>query len=112
MVSLHLRAVVSYPTLSGGGCGSPASAGRESSPTGPPKPRLLDRVRMALRVRHYSRRTEEAYVPWIKRYILFHGKRHPAEMGAPEVTRFLARGRRERRGPAGVRSPVDRMPEA
>jgi integrase len=38
----------------------------------------------------YSRRTEEAYVAWIRRYILFHGKRHPMEMGAPEITRFLS----------------------
>jgi integron integrase len=52
-------------------------------------PRLLDRVRDAIRGRHYSRRTEKAYVGWIKRYIVFHGKRHPVEMGAPEVTRFL-----------------------
>jgi integron integrase len=63
---------------------------RETSGT-PPKPRLLDRVRAALRARHYSRRTEEAYVAWIKRYIFFfHAKRHPAEMGASEVTRFLS----------------------
>ena len=55
----------------------------------PPPPRLLDRVREALRARHYSRRTEKAYVHWIRRYIFFHGKRHPAEMGAPEVTAFL-----------------------
>jgi integron integrase len=41
-------------------------------------------------VRHYSRRTEEAYVAWIRRYIVFHGKRHPAEMGAPELTSFLS----------------------
>jgi len=61
----------------------------ETAPPGPPKPRLLDRVREALRTRHYSRRTEEAYVAWIRRYILFHGKRHPGEMGAPEITRFL-----------------------
>jgi hypothetical protein len=46
-------------------------------------------VRAALRARHYSRRTEKAYVHWIKRYIFFHGKRHPAEMGAAEVTAFL-----------------------
>ncbi len=58
-------------------------------PAGPPRPRLLDRVRAALRARHYSRRTEEAYVAWMRRYIFFHGKRHPAEMGAPEITRFL-----------------------
>ncbi len=50
----------------------------------------LDRVRAALRTRHYSRRTEEAYVAWIRRYILFHRKRHPAEMGAAAITRFLS----------------------
>ena len=53
-------------------------------------PRLLDRVREANRLRHGSRSTEKSYVGWIRRYILFHGKRHPAEMGAPEVTRFLS----------------------
>jgi integron integrase len=46
-------------------------------------------VREALRVRHYSRRTEKACVGWIRRYVLFHDKRHPREMGADEVTRFL-----------------------
>jgi integron integrase len=54
-----------------------------------PPPRLLDRVRDALQTRHYSRRTEKAYVGWIRRYILFHRKRHPSEMGALEVTQFL-----------------------
>jgi integrase len=63
---------------------------RELGPGEPPKPRLLDRVRAALRLRHYSRRTEETYVAWIRRYILFHGKRHPADMGAPELTAFLS----------------------
>lgn len=53
------------------------------------KPRFLDRVREILRVRHYSLRTEEAYLGWIRRYILFHGKRHPQEMGAAEVAAFL-----------------------
>jgi integron integrase len=62
----------------------------ETSPPERPKPRLLDRVRAALRSRHYSRRTEEAYVAWIRRYIFFHGKRHPGDMGAPEITRFLS----------------------
>jgi len=46
----------------------------------PAGPRLLDRVRGAIRARHYSRRTEKAYVAWIRRYVLFHGKRRPAEM--------------------------------
>jgi integron integrase len=53
------------------------------------RPRLLDSVREALRTRHYSRRTEQTYVGWITRFILFHDKRHPAEMGADEVGRFL-----------------------
>jgi hypothetical protein len=74
-------------------CGSAigtAPAVHEAGPSEPVKPRLLDRVRAALRLRHYSRRTEEAYVAWIRRYIVFHGKRHPVEMGAPELTRFLS----------------------
>ena len=55
------------------------------------QPRLLERVREAIRTRHYSRRTEKAYVAWIKRYIFFlHGKRHPAEMGTPEITAFVS----------------------
>lgn len=52
--------------------------------------RLLDQVRTAIRLRQYSLRTERAYVGWIKRYILFHDKRHPSAMGAPEVTAFLS----------------------
>jgi integron integrase len=54
------------------------------------KPRLLDRVREAIRVRHYSYRTEEQYVFWVRRYILFHGRRHPLDMGAVEVEAFLS----------------------
>ena len=53
-------------------------------------PRLLDQVRERCRVKHYSLRTEKAYVHWIKRFILFHGKRHPNEMGASEVEAFLS----------------------
>lgn len=53
------------------------------------KKKLLDRVRDAIRTRHYSIRTEEAYVSWIKRFILFHQKRHPQEMGAAEIEEFL-----------------------
>ncbi len=52
-------------------------------------PRLLDRLRDALRVRHYAIRTEQAYVDWARRFILFHGKRHPVELGADEVAAFL-----------------------
>src|SRR5207302_3310177 len=53
------------------------------------KPKLLDQVRNFIRIKHYSIRTEQAYIDWIKRFILFHGKRHPAEMGEEEVARFL-----------------------
>ena len=52
-------------------------------------PKLLDQVRDRLRLKHYSLRTEQAYVGWIRRYIIFHGKRHPAEMGKPELESFL-----------------------
>jgi integron integrase len=52
-------------------------------------PRLLDQVREAIRVRHYSYRTEQQYVAWIRRYIHFHGKRHPRSLGGPEVSAFL-----------------------
>ena len=61
-----------------------------SSPPGAPKPRLLDQVRLAIRARHYSYKTEKAYVGWIKRFIFFHNKRHPAEMGEGEIARFLS----------------------
>ena len=60
-----------------------------STPLRPPK--LLDRVQYALRRKHYSYHTEQAYIQWIKRFILFHNKRHPKEMGAPEIEAFLTR---------------------
>ena len=53
-------------------------------------PRLMDQVRDAIRTLHYSLRTEHVYLHWIKRYILFHGKRHPREMGNAEVSAFLS----------------------
>jgi integrase len=53
-------------------------------------PKLLDQVRDAIRIRHYSIRTEEAYVQWIRSFIRFHGLRHPMEMGAREVTVYLS----------------------
>lgn len=52
-------------------------------------PRLLDRLRVAVRRRHYSPRTERSYVGWVRRFILFHGKRHPRDMGESEVIAFL-----------------------
>lgn len=58
-------------------------------PVGTAKPKLLDQVRQAIRARHYSCRTEDAYVGWIKRFIFFHNKRHPLEMAEPEVNQFL-----------------------
>jgi site-specific recombinase XerD len=54
----------------------------------PPK-KLLDQVRDIIRLKHYSYRTEETYVQWIVRYILFHNKRHPKDMGVPEIEEFL-----------------------
>jgi Phage integrase, N-terminal SAM-like domain len=54
----------------------------------PPK-KLLDQVRDTIRLKHYSYRTEETYVQWIRRFILFHNKRHPNEMNAPEIEAFL-----------------------
>ena len=54
-----------------------------------PQPRLLDRVRHKIRVKHYSRRTEKAYVDWVRRYVHFHGLRHPEGLGAEAVEAFL-----------------------
>jgi len=53
------------------------------------KPKLLDSLRLALRSRHYSRKTEKSYIAWVKRFVYFHGVRHPAEMGEPEINAFL-----------------------
>lgn len=58
-------------------------------PSGAAKPKFLDQVRVILRTRHYSLRTEEAYLGWMRRFILFHRKRHPQEMGGAEVAAFL-----------------------
>lgn len=88
MGTTRLVRLVSYPALSHHASALPLAV-REAGPGDAPKPRLLDRVRAAIRARHYSRRTEKAYVAWIRRYIFFHGKRHPAEMGGRELTRFL-----------------------
>jgi integron integrase len=82
-VSIPEKAYATRPSSRG-------AAVREAGPGPAPAPRLLDRVRLAIRARHYSRRTETAYVHWIRRYIVFHGKRHPSEMGAVEVTAFLS----------------------
>lgn len=60
------------------------------APHEPSAPRLLTSVRERLRLLHYSLRTEDVYVQWIRRFIIFHGKRHPAGMGAAEVSAFLS----------------------
>ena len=65
----------SYPAVSASSALAFALRVGEADPTGLPKPRLLDDVRAAIRARHYSRRTEKAYVAWIRRYIFFHDKR-------------------------------------
>ncbi len=54
------------------------------------KPRLLDQIRTKIRYKQYSIRTEQAYIYWTKRYIFFHSKRHPQEMGAKEIESFLS----------------------
>jgi hypothetical protein len=64
-----------------------------AQPNTPRAPKLLDRVRETMRTSRYSPRTETVYVHWIKRYIRFHGIRHPQEMGAEEVKTFLARSK-------------------
>jgi integron integrase len=63
---------------------------RRTEVGGGQQPKFLDQLREQLRVRHYSLRTEDAYVDWVRRFILFHGKRHPREMGAPEIQAFLS----------------------
>jgi integron integrase len=60
----------------------------DSSPY--PEPRLLDELRERIRLRHYSLRTERAYSQWVKRFIRFHGMKHPRELGAPHITAFLS----------------------
>lgn len=68
---------------------SPVPPRAPTQPADKPPVRLLQRVREAVRVRHYSRRTEQAYVAWTRRFILENGRRHPAELGAVEVEAFL-----------------------
>jgi len=54
------------------------------------KPKLLDQARIAMRQRHYSLKTEKSYVSWMKRFILFHDKKHPKDMGEVEIESFLS----------------------
>jgi len=71
----------------------PRSPGRVPEPlplaSGSPRPKLLDQLRGALRSRHYSRRTEQTYVMWVKRFTVHNNLRHPAELAEPEINAFL-----------------------
>ena len=82
----------------------PRSAPVVRFPEAASRPKLLDQVRHAIRVRHYSRRTEQAYVDWIRRYIFFHNKKHPSAMGADEIAAFLSWLAVERRVSASTQS--------
>ena len=94
--AVRLRSPRPDPASAGAASDSAASDASVSDPVpsgcaaaqATPK-RLLDRLRAAIRVRHYSIRTEDAYVDWARRFILFHDKRHPSELGASEVAAFL-----------------------
>ena len=77
----------------------------QGSPVEAARPRLLDLARDTIRRRHYSYRTEQAYLHWMKRFILFSGKRHPRELGAAEVTAFLNHLVLERAGSGGNPEP-------
>ena len=68
----------------------PNSATKNTINTAMAQPRLLDQLRDRIRLKHYSIRTEQAYLDWVRRFILFHGKRHPAGMGKDEVEAFLS----------------------
>ncbi len=60
------------------------------SKSGPPSNTLLDQLSSQLRTQHYSRRTEKTYISWVRKYILFHGKRHPMELGPEEINAFIS----------------------
>ncbi|MGK2913280.1 MAG: phage integrase N-terminal SAM-like domain-containing protein [Porticoccaceae bacterium] len=72
----------------------------------PPTPKLLDQVRDRIRVKHYSIRTETQYVQWLRRFILFHGKRYPRNMGTTEVEASLTNLAVERNVTASTRNPA------
>ena len=71
-------------------------SGNPGAPVAAPKPKLMQQVRDAIRRKHFSPRTEESYVHWIKRFVFFHGKRHPLDLGEAQVTAFLNHLARDR----------------
>lgn len=73
----------------------------------PPARKLLDQVRDAIRLKHYSYRTEQTYVQWIRRYILFHNKRHPQDMAVPEIEAFLTHLAVDEQVAANIQMPSD-----
>jgi integron integrase len=79
----------------------PASS---SANPAPQKPRFLEQVSRAIRLRHFSHRTEEAYVMWARQFILYHGKRHPSEMGEEEVRAFLTHLAADRKSAASTQN--------
>lgn len=94
MLGVNTRNVDGRPGSRPVGLAEPSApdAGRAdgaSNPAGASQPKLLDRLVQALRSRHYSRRTEQTYCHWVKRFIFYHNVRHPAEMGEPEINAFL-----------------------
>ena len=84
--------------------GQTAISGHSQAVAATGAPKLLERVRQTIRAKHYSRRTESAYVDWIRRYIVFHRKRHPSEMGACEIAAFLTWLAAERRVSASTQN--------
>jgi hypothetical protein len=86
MAGPDLKGLPQLFSTNGGGAPRVVAA---NSPTATQKPKPLDQVRHAIHLRHYSYKTEKAYVGWIKRFIFFHNKRHPAEMGEKEIAAFL-----------------------
>ncbi len=88
MENFKVRSLTDHKLKVIGQGGQPAAA--ISTPQGAPKLKLLDQVRQGIQTRHLSYSTEQTYVGWIKRFIFFHRKRHPAEMGEQEIARFLS----------------------
>ena len=77
----------------------------------PQPPKLLDQYRNALRIKHYSPRTEDTYLQWVKNFILFHGKRHPKEMGVPEIAQYLTHLATKQEVAASTQNPCTELVE-